>query len=326
MAHEIEFRNGKASMAWVGQTPWHGLGVKVDSDLTPNEMLKAANLDWKVKKLPLMCFDEEQSIDKQLIRIPQNFALVRDVDQQPMGVISSGWEPNQNEDAFEFFHDFVKEGHMEMHTAGSLKNGKMVWALAKVKESFAVCKGKDRVDSYLLFSNPHEYGKSIDIRFTPIRVVCNNTLTFALQGNTDTMVRLNHRKKFDAEMVKQTMGLAHKKLTGYQKIAEILTKARYTEDSVKKFLNEVLPASPTEKENEEGKLSRPASIAYSVLETQPGNEFAKGSWWQAFNAVTFSVDHLLGHNPESRLNSAWYGTNRQKKAMALSKAHEYATA
>lgn len=74
-----------------------------------------------------------------------------------------------------------------MHTAGSLKGGQQVWALAKIKESFDVF-GDDTVESYLLFSNPHQYGKSINVRFTPVRVVCNNTLTMSLESKADRAV------------------------------------------------------------------------------------------------------------------------------------------
>ena len=98
-----------------------------------------------------------------------------------------------------------------MHTAGSLRDGEYVWALAKVKESFDVF-GEDTIDSYLLFSNPHKYGKSIDVRFTPIRVVCNNTLTMSLEAESKNSVRLSHRTEFNPDMVKETLGIAHREI------------------------------------------------------------------------------------------------------------------
>ena len=168
MAHELEIRNGKAQIAYAGDVPWHGMGTKVDSNLTPAEIQVAAGLDWDVTK--------ETMTTSSGIEIKGKKALVRSGDNKVLDVVGDNWNPVQNDEAFEFFSEFVNAGDMEMHTAGSLKGGKMVWALAKVKESFDVLKG-DQVDSYLLFSNPHMYGKSIDVRFTPIRVVCNNTLS-----------------------------------------------------------------------------------------------------------------------------------------------------
>jgi len=311
MAHEVE------TMAYAGETPWHGLGTKVINDLTPAQMLDKAGLNWTVEKIPTFC-----EIDGK--KIPtQDSALVRSSDKKILSVVSGDWNPVQNETAFEFFNDFVMAGDMEMHTAGSLREGKNVWALAKVKDSFEIL-GGDKVESYLLFSNPHEYGKCIDIRFTPIRVVCNNTLTLSLAGKSDLMVRLNHRRQFDAEMVKQTLGVAHTKMATYKEVAEHLSTKRYTSDSLTEYLQSVFPAMVKEKNAKV--LSRPANQALEVMETQPGADFGRGSWWQAFNAVTYTTDHLLGHSNDTRLQSAWFGQNRQRKVQALEKAIEFADA
>jgi hypothetical protein len=215
LAHELEFINGKTQMAYAGQTPWHSLGTVVPSDLTPAQMCKAAGLDWEVRKHPLYANIDGQRVDTQAE------ALVRSTDNKVLSIVTESWNPVQNEEAFEFFNEFVQAGDMEMNTAGSLKQGKNVWALAKVKDSFEIL-GGDKVDSYLLFSNPHEYGRCIDIRFTPIRVVCNNTLTLSLAGKSDLMVRLNHRSKFDPNMVKQTLGIAQTKMSTYKEMAEFL--------------------------------------------------------------------------------------------------------
>lgn len=310
MAHEVE------TMAYAGETPWHGLGIPVHNDLTPDQMLVKAGLDWTVDKIPSFI-----NINGEQIQTGQQ-ALVRSSDNSILSMVSDDWNPCQNHEAFEFFNDFVMEGDMEMHTAGSLKQGKNVWALAKVKDSFEIL-GGDKVESYLLFSNPHEYGRCIDIRFTPIRVVCNNTLTLSLAGKSDLMVRLNHRSKFDPAMVKQTLGIASKKLGTYKDMAEFLASKTYTSESVVEYLKEVFP-SLTKKDN--SIMSRPATQAFEVLETQPGAEFGKNSFWQAFNATTYVVDHVLGHSQETRLQSAWYGDNRKRKLVALEKAVEFAEA
>jgi phage/plasmid-like protein (TIGR03299 family) len=310
MAHEVE------TMAYAGETPWHGLGVPVHNDLTPDQMLVKAGLDWTVDKIPSFV-----NINGEQIQTGQQ-ALVRSSDNSILSMVSDDWNPCQNHKAFEFFNDFVMEGDMEMHTAGSLKQGKNVWALAKVKDSFEIL-GGDKIDSYLLFSNPHEYGRCIDIRFTPIRVVCNNTLTLSLAGKSDLMVRLNHRSAFNPELVKQTLGVASKKLGTYKDMAEFLASKTYTTESVVEYLKEVFP-SLTKKDN--SIMSRPATQAFEVLETQPGAEFGKNSFWQAFNATTYVVDHVLGHSQETRLQSAWYGDNRKRKLVALEKAVEFAEA
>ena len=129
MAHMIEMLDGKVSMAWAGETPWHGLGTKVPNDLTPEQMLKAANLDWTVTPVPAFA-----EINGKQVDIGRS-ALVRDRDNKILDVITNDWVPNQNSTAFEFFNDFISAGEMEMHTAGSLRDGQIVWALAKVKEA-----------------------------------------------------------------------------------------------------------------------------------------------------------------------------------------------
>ena len=324
MSHEIEFTEGVANICWAGETPWHGLGTKVDSDLTPYQMLKAAGLNWRVRKLPMFARYTDKKTGEVTEIESKDVALVRSSDNKILSIISEDWEPVQNEDAFRFFNEFVQAGDMEMHTAGSLRGGNLVWGLAKVKESFEVF-GGDKIESYLLFSNPHEYGKCVDVRFTPIRVVCNNTLTLSLSLKGDRMVRLNHRRKFDADAVKKMLGIASKKLGTYKQVAELLGSKEYDDETVTQYFSEVFPTtSKKEVEEDEYLLSRPARTALEILETQPGAEFAPNTWWSAFNAVTFATDHLLGRSTDTRLNSAWYGVNRERKVTALEKAVEYA--
>ena len=318
MAHELEMINGEAQMAYVGDVPWHGLGTKVDRELTPDQFQKVAGLDWTVEKQPL--------VTATGIPIKNKEALIRSSDNSVLDVVGTGWNPVQNSEAFEFFHDYVMAGDMEMHTAGSLKDGQMVWALAKTKESFELFKG-DQTDNYFLFTNPHQFGKSINIRMTPIRVVCNNTLTLSLSQDTDKMVTVNHRKAFDPAMVKEQMGIAKEKMEQYKSMAAFLGGKRATGDNVIQYFNEVFGAPA--KEKEDGVLpftSRNAKIAMENLQTQPGANFAEGSWWQAFNSVTYMTDHLQGREGDSRLQSAWYGRNRKVKLNALDKALEYADA
>lgn len=317
MAHQVE------TMAYAGEVPWHGLGEKVSNDLTPVQMMKKAGCDWEV--LEVESFVE---FDDRKIPTGQK-SLVRSTDGKILTNVGPDWNPVQNEEAFEFFSEYVFAGDMEMHTAGSLRDGQMVWALAKVKESFELFKG-DTVESFLLFSNPHQYGKSIDVRFTPIRVVCNNTLTLALDQTTQRGVRVGHRTQFDADMVKQQLGIAHEKFAQYKEMAEFLGSKRFTMDNLIRYYNDVFPRTTDKrvqgKELSVETLSQPAKMAYDVLETQPGAEYAKGSWWQAFNSVTYVTDHLQGRSQETRLYSNWFGGNQLRKRNAINTAVEYAEA
>ena len=321
MAHEVEIINGQAQMAYAGEVPWHGLGVQVSNDLTPEQMMKKAGLDWTVH-------EQESFVEFDGEKIPTGQkALIRSSDKKVLTNVGENWNPVQNSEAFQFFSEYVLAGDMEMHVAGSLKEGRNVFVLAKVKESFSIL-GDDQVDNYLLFSNPHEYGKAIDVRMTPVRVVCNNTLTFSLQSGSKNFVKMNHRSKFDPEMVKQQMGLAHEKFEKYKEMAEFLSSKKFSVDNLISYYNEVFPHTYDKgrKVEEAGDLSRTAKEAMEVIHTQPGAKYAEGSWWQAYNAATFSTNHLLGRSSDSRLQSVWFGQNQQRNLVALNKAVEFAAA
>ena len=306
------------TMAYAGELPWHGLGTKVVADLTPEQMMQKAGVDWTVEKQDLVTTGGSTVKSKQ--------ALVRSSDGAVLDVVGKGWNPVQNSEAFNFFEEYVKAGDMEMHTAGSLNDGKMVWALAKTNDSFELFNG-DVTENYFLFSNPHQFGKAIDIRMTPIRVVCNNTLTLSLNKESDSMLKVNHRKEFDVAEVKEQMGIAREKLDQYKTMAEFLGSKRYTSENIIQYFNEVF-GSPA-KEKVDGVLpftSNNAKIAMENLSTQPGAKFGEGSYWQAFNTVTFLNDHVQGRETSSRMESSWYGRNRRVKLKALDKALEYAEA
>ena len=306
--------------AAVGGCPW-GIGVDVSNDLTPAQMMAKAGVDWKVEKVPTFAHFNDQSIPTGME------ALIRQTDGKVLTQVGGNWNPCQNEEAFNFFNEYCLAGDMEMNAAGSLKDGKMVWALAKIKDSFDVLKG-DQVDSYLLFSNPHEYGKSIDIRFTPIRVTCMNSLAMALKGKAVNSTKVNHRRAFDPEQVKITMGLAHEKFEQYKEVSQLLSQKQFTSKELIAYYNSLFPA--TSKKPDEVKtvadLAPNAKKAYELLETQPGAEYGRGSWWQAFNSVTYLTDHELGRSADSRMTSAWYGLNQSRKKHAVELAVEMAVA
>ena len=322
MAHELEIVNGEAQMAYAGDLPWHGLGTKVSNDLTPQQMMQKAGVDWRVQEVEsFIRFKGDNVLTGQK-------SLVRETDGKILTNVGKDWHPVQNEQAFEFFNEYVLAGDMEMHTAGSLKGGNYVWALAKVKESFDLF-GGDQVDSYMLFSNPHVYGKSIDIRFTPIRVVCNNTLTFAINSQAQRAVKVGHRTAFNADNVKTTMGLASEKFAKYKEMAQFLGQKRFSVDALMQYYNEVFPLTSGQSKQEDvnkDTISRMAKQAFDVLETQPGAEFAEGSWWQAFNSVTYVTDHMQGRNADNRLHSQWFGQNQLRKIKAAESAVKFALA
>ena len=314
MSHEVE------TMAYAGAVPWHGLGESVSNDLSPMQMMQKAGCDWKVRKLKSFV-----TVDGDQIKTGTE-ALIRESDNTILSPsVGQNWEPIQNDEAFNFFNEFCLAGDMEMHTAGSLKDGKIVFVLAKIKESFDVL-GKDQVDNYMLFSNPHIYGKSANVRMTPVRVVCNNTLNMSMNMESVNEAVINHRRAFNPDVVKDSMGLAHEKFEQYRNAANFLATKRYTEDNLVTFLNTVFPAANTKRKvvTDAKDLSTTAKKTLEVIDTQPGAELFPGTFWNALNAVTYMTDHQLGRTADARMTSAWFGNNQARKLRAVNTALEMA--
>lgn len=314
------------TMAYAGEIPWHGEGTPVSNNLTPQEMAEAAGVNWRVSKKPIAFLNDDGTYET----VENRFALVRETDKRVFDIASGGWNPLQNEEAFAFFNDFVKNGDMEMESAGALKGGQFVWALAKVKQSFTILK-KDQIDAYLLFTNPHKVGHALDVRFTPVRVVCWNTLSLALNRDTKNQVSVAHNQKFDPEEVKRTLGISSQILADYKERAEFLAKQRANKEDVVTYFKRVFDIKEGNQDTPAGKAvaeraRKQIEHLKQLLHTQPGAEFGAGTWWQAFNTVTVHVDHHAGNDPNSRLFSAWYGQGADRKNRALKLALEMASA
>lgn len=318
MAADIE------SIAWTNEVPWHGFGTKVRRDLSPGEMQIAADLDWQVEKVRLQ-YEHEQSV-----RDTKQFALIRSSDGTMLDIVKSdNWEPVQNDAAFEFFDRFVSLNRMTMDVAGSLRDGKFVFVLAKMNQNFVIgSTNEDRTDGYLLFTNPHQYGHAVDIRLTPIRVVCMNTLSLALSTASKATVKYSHRRKFDIEAAQSVFKESLWTFTNYGDMARFLAIKRYDNHSLQRYFDECFPYVPNmhTRRPVTGQSSANAKRALEVVESQPGAEYATGTWWNAVNAVTYLTDHKVGNSAETRLHSAWYGKGERRKRQALELALKYAKA
>jgi phage/plasmid-like protein (TIGR03299 family) len=324
MAHLVE------TMAYAGEAPWHRLGIKVEDNITTDEMLVKAGLDWSINKEALLT---------QLTRqqVPDHYALVRSSDNYVLGACGKSYKPVQPKEVLSFFHEFVEKGGMKMETAGSLSNGRQIFALASIQESFVLGK-QDKVDGYLLFSSPNIVGKALRILFTPVRVVCNNTLTMALSNASGVgEFRLRHTQKFDPEMAKAALGLAKGQLGEFEKEAEFLSERKVkSEQDLREYFMQVWPTEAVRKGNvtvhmaaandDDYGMTRTAESAMTIFKTQPGASYFPDSWWNAFNTVTYIIDHVAGRSDNNRLRNAWFGHGERLKRNALHLAIEKARA
>ena len=237
MAHQVE------TMAWAGDKPWHGLGVEVDANLTPLQMQEAAQLDWTVSKRPSYTLDApEWSDDVGIIQAENTFHIVRDSDNRILSHCGRDYVPIQNEDVFKFFKRFTEAGHMTMETAGSVKDGGEIWGLAKISEDFELA-GDDLIKGYLLINQPHIVGRSMTIKLTPIRVVCNNTLTMALQHGGTASFRMPHVREFGDDVIQaaeEALGLSATAMTDFRNNSTLLSKAHQTHCGVLGVFGELL--------------------------------------------------------------------------------------
>ena len=337
MAHNVE------TMAWANEVPWHGLGVGVDSNLTPLQMQEAAQLDWTVSKRPSYTIDApEWSEDVGIMQTPNTFHIVRDSDNTVLSHCGRDYIPIQNEDVFKFFKRFTEAGHMTMETAGSLKNGGEIWGLAKISEDFELA-GDDLIKGYLLINQPHIVGKSMTIKLTPIRVVCNNTLTMALQDSGTASFRMPHVREFGTDVIQaaeEALGLSAQAMTEFRTNSTLLSKTKAKHSDVLDYVAEIYqPHMIAEYRNEQllresGKaigeqaplierLNKFPSLVVDALEQSPGANLksARGTWWGALNAVTYVEDHLRESQIEGNaLHSAWFGAAANRKSKALSLA------
>jgi len=328
MAHELDYntKTGTASMMYHGQVPWHGLGVPLDCPATAAEAIEAAGLDWDVSleqlytKRPYAAGLGALGFDK----VDGRFATVRSDRNEVLGLVSQHYKPIQNKDCFSFFDGIVGEGKAIYHTVGSLQGGKRIWLLAKLPEDFEVVSG-DRIESYILFSNSHDGTQAARAKFTNIRVVCRNTERAALGG--DGMEgRIWHIGNLQQQFrhAASLMGLAAASAEKTKIAYEVMAAKMLTTDDVTGYFLKLVPDNPNAvKRHTRTDNTRSAMLHF--FDNGAGSEFARGTVWNAYNAVTEYVTHArMGRSdPSRRLYSNWFSSgddlNRRafKEALAL---------
>jgi phage/plasmid-like protein (TIGR03299 family) len=307
-----------------GGVPWHGMGNPVDDTMSPEEMMVASKTDWTVSLRDMFWKPDGSKIEKVL----DKRVLARDSDNQQLSVVGTHWKPVQNIEAVTFFKKFVAEGKMHMETMGSLWSGRYIWALARLKNDFALGKGSDadEVRGYVLLCSPHTIGKAMLLQTTGIRVVCWNTLQMALgaslKGDKGKAFRMPHSMAFDDEMkgkAAEALGLASAQIDEFKEAATLLATKKATPEHVEEFFCEVLRYDPKDAEKEEKREPRMLKYFANAMELAPGADLAsaRGTWWGALNAVTRVVDHDLGRERETALKTAWFGGKAALKRRAL---------
>jgi len=317
------------SMFYYGEAPWHGLGRKLDNPATAEEAIVAAGLDWEVE-LRELCFLSRSRFPFQPIGISIHKAVTR-IDPQGdifLGIVGSRYRPIQNREAFSFFDSVVGRGQAIYHTAGSLGKGERIWILAKLPGEVRILKTDDTVEKFLLLSNSHDGSSTLRIFFTPIRVVCENTLMAAFSGAKSEGISIMHTKNYEKKVAEaqRVLGLGIRYYDDFQNVANELGKKMINQRTLDEYLKTLIPDNPQAKSNIRTKNIR-NSIAY-LFEAGRGMDMPgiRGTAWMAVNAVTEYVDYFRKVRGEkavatsNRLNSVWFGSGAELKRKAWEEA------
>ncbi len=312
MAHEIENINGKDCMAYTGETPWHGLGTKVDHLMTAEEAIKAAGLDWTVSMKPVYLANG--------VQVPRYQAIVRDTDAQVYAVVGANYVPVQNRDAFKFFDDVVGTGEAYYETAGSLRGGSRVWMLANLKGSISV-KGEE-VKRYLTLTNSHDGYLALQMFWTPVRVVCMNTLNMALSG-AGARFYARHTASAGKKIneAKEILGLANKFYADWQAKANAMAMKQLPPARMPLLLAAAFQTSGSVEAKLYPPVVRQMDRVKELVEVGRGmdNPAIKGTVWQAYNAVAEFADYdktYRDETPSGKLYGAWFGGGAELKERA----------
>lgn len=344
MAHNLNFneRTGRYSFFSVREKAWHGLGTIVTDYPTSSEALRHAGLDYEVIKSPLFTnapatggTADSQHLQSSNILVPGSYATLRTDNNTVLGVVGNDYEIVQNRDAFSFFDSIVGGGEdlpagqagIHYETAGALGNGERIFITAKLPDYIRVG-DDDLIEKYLFLTTSHDGSGSITAAFTPIRIVCQNTLNAALQAKSQT-VRIRHTSnaKQRLEDAHKLMGITNQLSMELEGIFNHWSKVRIKDQEVKRLIELAMAPNKEVLEN----VCKDASEHYSTMfENTVNDVFAyammnetqqmattKGTLFGAYNAITGYFQNVREYkNDEAKLKSILLGGTGQLRGQA----------
>jgi phage/plasmid-like protein (TIGR03299 family) len=325
MAHELELdEQGNKKMFYIGDHPWWGVGNQLQSPPTIAEGIIQAGLNWDVKLLDLHT-DEGDMVT--------HHAVKRVTDGKILGVVGPAYTPLQNTEAFEFFNPFLEAGLAELHTAGSLKGGSVIWVLAKIISDPMVIQKDDTVDKYILLSNSHDGTLSVRAGYTFRRVVCNNTLTMAHNSESSKLIRIKHTSNIvmNIERLRETMDVINMEFNATAEQYRFLASQPINSEDLEKYIQVVFDLGKktiVDKDNpdeNEAVKSRVLDGVLNTFETGRGMSVTPNTYWKAYNACNEFQMYTRGREADTRLHSLWFGTASRIDKHALTTAIKMAT-
>jgi len=332
MASEIEVRDGVASMMYAGETPWHGLGTKVETEVTAGAAIKLAGLDWKCEKRPVFIQGKNVVDDIPVIggEVKGLQAVVRTEDDAILGMVSPGYHIIQNHECFEFLDEIIGSGQAVFHTAGSLFGGKVIFCTVKFPDDAKI--GDDVIHKYLLLFSSHDRKHALTAFWTPVRVVCSNTMNVATHNQSrgksvSGHVSIRHVAGYKNK-IEQARNILELNAYYYQVMEEQFNRLldqQFSSGNMEEFSETMFPVKKSSKGNKlAGVTRKKREVLSGLFSDGKGNKSVTGTKWAAFNAVTEYVDHHLNVRPpagfskeEARMNSISFGNGSNLKQRAF---------
>lgn len=317
MAHLIE------QMAYVGAMPWHGLGNRLSHQQPLEVWQQEAGMNWQIQESPVRFMADSVSHLGTIHSFPEQKVLYRSDTKAPLSVVSNRYQVVQPREVLEFYRDLTERSGYELETAGVLKGGRKLWALARTGQSTTL-KGNDMVNGYLLLATSCDGTLATTATPTTVRVVCNNTLTLSLNG-AHHAIKVPHSTRFDPQAVKKQLGIAVSQWDEFMYRMRTLTERKVQRNEAMGFFMEVLceasPHGPIPDVLTNKRAMEKVQNLYEGKGRGSDLESARGTAWGLLNAVTEYVDHeRRARSLDHRMDTAWFGQGAVIKQRALNTA------
>jgi len=304
MSDAISVReNGFAEMAFTGSRSaiWHGLGQALPEDQTIEQWVVQAGMDWDV----LEATSRFSYVDNLGCVITDDFpskkTLFRSDNKSPLSIVGNDYKIVQPAQVLEFFRDLVANHDMKLSTAGVLFGGRRFWALADVGENFTLANG-DRVESNLLLTTSVDGTLATTAKFVSTRVVCNNTLTVAMNEKT-SMVKKTHRSIFDPSAFKIDLGIYENSWNEFMTNIKRMADTQVDDKIANQFFTELAI-------NKKGEVSKlKVERLEGLYKNGAGAELSQDSVWGMLNAVTNMYTHGVNASKGDTSNKFWSSYN-----------------
>lgn len=320
MSHQLTISNaGTAEMAFVGETPWHGLGQILLPSASIDEWRVSAGMNWEILRKPVQFTDT----DGLMHEWQDNHVLYRSDNTQPLSIVSPKYQEVQPRQVLEFFRDLVEKSGFQLETAGTMKGGRRFWALARTGLGGEVVDG-DNINTYLLLVTSCDGGLATTAQFTSIRVVCNNTLQMSMRANHGARVAVRHNTQFNPDSVKAELGVnASEVYADFMERMKGLAETTLTGSRAEEIIEELFARKGVEAPRS-SKGFRKVMQLFNGVGKGSRIDGVAGTAWGIVNAVTeYSDFHIRAKNQEYRLDSAWFGAGRDLKESILEIVAEF---